>query len=201
MSVVTFFKHWLQNPRRTGAIVPSSRSLARRMVKDLDFSRPRVVIELGSGTGVFSEELWDRMGNRGQLVLVERNEDLAAHLRQRFPSALVICDCVSNLSTHLERLNIHEVDYIVSGLPWTLFPPDLQERGLEQVRRSLRPGGVFVTFIYMHGMRFFNLGARFEQRLRAVLGRIEKSSPVWANLPPARVWTWRNGSSANTYLH
>lgn len=191
VSVVTFFKQWLHNPLRTGAIVPSSKALAMRMIQDLDFSGHKVVIELGSGTGAFSAELERRMQGRGVLILVEQGEELAEHLRERFPGAIVICDCVSNLSAHLEAHGYSHADYIVSGLPWTLFTPELQDKALRQVQRCLKPGGIFVTFIYLHGMRLFNLGVKFEQRLRTVLGRFEKSRPVWANIPPARVWTWR----------
>ena len=190
MSALTFFKHWLQNPLRMGSIVPSSKALAHRMVQDLDLEGDRVVIELGSGTGAFSQELARRMNGRGTLILVERSEELAVVLRQRFPNAVVINDCVSKLGVHMEQLGLPQADYIVSGLPWTLFDPELQEQALSQVRAWLRPGGTFVTFIYLHGMRFMNLGVKFEARLKHLLGRFEKSRPVWRNLPPARVWTW-----------
>lgn len=205
MSFVTFFKEWLNNPLRTGAIAPSSQALTRRMLEGMDFSGHKVVVELGAGTGVFTAELVRRMQGRGQLVLVERGEAMAESLRERYPHALVICDCVSRLGLHLQEHGISQVDYIVSGLPWTLFTPELQEQGLDQVQRFLRPGGIFVTFIYLHGMRFMNLGVKFERRLQRQLGRIDKSRPIWNNLPPARVWTWRRPlmleQGRGEYLH
>lgn len=205
MSFVTFFKEWLNNPLRTGAIAPSSRALTRRMLESMDFSGHKVVLELGSGTGAFTAELARRMQGRGQLILVERGEAMAQTLRERYPNATVICDCVSRLDIHLAELGISQADYIVSGLPWTLFTPELQEQALQQVYRFLRPGGVFVTFIYLHGMRFLNLGVKFEQRLQRLLGRIDKSQPVWNNLPPARVWTWKRPlmleAGRGEYLH
>lgn len=209
MSVVSFLVQWIQNPVRTGAIAPSSRVLARQMVKDLDLSTNKVVVELGSGTGVFSAEIVRRMQGRGTLIMVERGEALAKELRLKFPDAVVICDCVTNLGKHLEALGFRQVDYIVSGLPWTLFSQELQDRALEQVVSCLKPGGLFVTFIYMHGMHFFNIGMRFEAKVRQIMGRVEKSKPIWRNLPPARVWTCRRplqleaarASHPSSFLH
>jgi phospholipid N-methyltransferase len=191
VSLITFLKQWVSNPIRTGAIVPSSRALAHQMTKDLELDSDKVVVELGAGTGVFSEELRRRMNGRGTLIMLERCEDLARQLRAKFPDAVVICDCATNLGMHLEAMGYRQVDYIVSGLPWTLFSQELQDRTLEQILRYLKPGGTFVTFIYVHAKIFFNFGLRFEKKLRRVFGRVEKSRPVLRNLPPARVWTWK----------
>lgn len=191
VGVFLFFRQVLKNPLRTGAIAPSSRFLAERMVDELDLSGEPVVVELGAGTGALSKELLRRMGGHGRLILVERSETAARLLRSRFPSATVICDCVTNLGMHLRALGIHQVDYVVSGLPWTLFNQELQEQALAEIVGALRPGGTFVTFIYAHAGRLLRMGRRFEYRLRATVGDIDKSRVVWRNLPPARVWTAR----------
>jgi phospholipid N-methyltransferase len=191
VSVVSFFKQWLQDPITMGSVTPSSRFLARRMVHGLELGRPAVVVELGAGTGAFTAELARRLHPEGKLILVERSPELAEQLRERFPRAVVINDCASSLGTHLKAMGIGEVDYIVSGLPWTMFSQDLQDRALAEIRQNLKPGGVFVTFLYIHGKIFLDRGVRFERKVRQHLGRVDKSQPVWRNFPPARVWTWQ----------
>lgn len=212
MSVLPFLRQALVQPMRMGALAPSSRTLARRIAEELSLNEDSVVVELGPGTGALTRELAAGLGDPGHLILLEQNLALAKILRRTYPNAHVIRDCVTNLGHHLNRLGYPEVDYVVSGLPWTLFSTKLQERGLEEVARAVKPGGAFVAFLYLHGMRFSN-GSRFEARLGQHLGQISKSKPVWRNLPPARVLTWRRPlelpfpfqlaqlSPSSTYLH
>lgn len=58
------FRAWLRHPLRTAAIAPSSAALTRLMTKDVAASDR--VVELGPGTGVFTDswQLTDRPGDR-----------------------------------------------------------------------------------------------------------------------------------------
>ena len=48
---------FLAYPVRTGAIAPSSRFLAARMIEDMRLSEAGVVVELGPGTGAFTRAI------------------------------------------------------------------------------------------------------------------------------------------------
>jgi phospholipid N-methyltransferase len=52
-----FLKALWQQPRRMGAVVPSSPYLAAAMVKPIDVNAPGYVIEIGAGTGAITRAL------------------------------------------------------------------------------------------------------------------------------------------------
>ena len=52
-----FFKRVLANPIQVGYLVPSSGFLTRRTAKRIDFSKPRVVVELGPGEGCHTRQI------------------------------------------------------------------------------------------------------------------------------------------------
>jgi phosphatidylethanolamine/phosphatidyl-N-methylethanolamine N-methyltransferase len=80
----TFFRQWLKAPLTTAAVSPSSKELAAEMLSQLP-DGARKVIELGGGTGVFTEALLERGIAPENLLVFELNESLHLHLMQRFP--------------------------------------------------------------------------------------------------------------------
>jgi phospholipid N-methyltransferase len=50
-----FLKQYIKNPRMIGAVLPSSRNLARKMIEDIDFEKAECIVEYGPGTGVFTK--------------------------------------------------------------------------------------------------------------------------------------------------
>src|SRR5688572_10585981 len=88
--VWTFFLQWLKNPLGTAAISPSSRQLARQMMAELPKSAKRV-IELGGGTGVFTQALLDHGIAPSDLLVLELNEELHQHLQRHSPHVQVAC--------------------------------------------------------------------------------------------------------------
>src|SRR5690606_159302 len=78
----TFFRQWLKNPLGTAAISPSSNQLARQMLLELPAGASRV-IELGGGTGVFTQALLEHGIAPEQLLVLELNEELHQHLHKR----------------------------------------------------------------------------------------------------------------------
>lgn len=63
MEILSFIKQYIVRPRITGAILPSSKSLALRMIEDIDFENAECIIEYGPGTGVFTQKLIIKRGN------------------------------------------------------------------------------------------------------------------------------------------
>ena len=77
-----FLKRVLANPLRVGYVVPSSPFLTRQTARRLDFSRPRVVVELGPGEGCHTREIVKRMDAKSRLILFELDEEFVGHLRK-----------------------------------------------------------------------------------------------------------------------
>ena len=63
-SRLRFFKQWVKNPREIGSITPSSRFLTREVVQPIVDRGARLVVELGPGTGVFTQALLDALPGR-----------------------------------------------------------------------------------------------------------------------------------------
>src|SRR5258705_1630949 len=80
----TFFRQWLKNPIRVAAISPSSKQLARQMMSQLP-PPCRRVIELGGGTGVFTQALLEHGIEPADMLVLELNEELHQHLVRLFP--------------------------------------------------------------------------------------------------------------------
>ena len=54
---VIFLSQYITNPRSIGAVLPSSKFLADKMVESIDFKKAKYIVEYGPGTGVFTNKL------------------------------------------------------------------------------------------------------------------------------------------------
>jgi len=85
-----FIRSWFEKPLSTGAVMPSSKALARTMARYVDPKSAGPVIELGPGTGPATEALVQRGIDPKRLILVEFNPDFCRLLRTRYPAATVV---------------------------------------------------------------------------------------------------------------
>jgi phosphatidylethanolamine/phosphatidyl-N-methylethanolamine N-methyltransferase len=173
---------WLRSPFEIGAVAASSAPLARAMARQVNPSRPGLVIELGGGTGAITEALVDRGIAPGRLVIVERHPRLHALLQQRFPSATVIQGDAANLRQLLAARGLRGVSAVVSGLPLLGMAEAQQKAIVASAMGVLAPGGRLVQFSY-------GPTCPVPQKLRKELGvRARRVANILWNLPPARVW-------------
>ncbi|MDQ4063783.1 MAG: methyltransferase domain-containing protein [Actinomycetota bacterium] len=171
---VRFFRSFLANPRQVGAILPTSRRAVRDMLDMADFARARTVVELGAGTGVYTEEVISRLHPDARFLAFEVDPDLVATLSERVrdPRLQVINDSAENVESYL---NGDKVDVIVSGLPFTSLPQHVKQNIFGEMERMLAPDGVMVAIQYS------TMAQRdFERHFASVRRRV---SPV--NVPPA----------------
>ncbi len=187
---VRFLQQFLADPSAVGAVAPSSHALARSVVSCLDLSNIQSVVEYGPGYGSLTTELLSRLPDGARFFAVERNPQFAIEFRKRHPRATLYLDCVTNIKTHCRSEGIEGVDCIMSGLPWSIFPDDLQTRILDTTMDVLEPGGQFVTFVYVQSL-MLPAGVRFRRKLESVFRKVRQSHTVWMNLPPAVVYQCR----------
>ena len=144
-----FFKRVLANPLRVGYLVPSSGFLTRQTAKRIDFSKPRVVVELGPGEGCHTRQIVRRMNPESRLVLIELDGPFAAHLKKQFAHderVTVVHRDALHLAATLESLGISQPDYIVSGIPFTIMERKLRESLLASIALSMGPESIFITY-------------------------------------------------------
>ncbi|HEY7942892.1 MAG TPA: rRNA adenine N-6-methyltransferase family protein [Casimicrobiaceae bacterium] len=177
-----FSRSWIDKPLRTGAVMPSSKALARAMARAVDPQAPGPVIELGPGTGPVTAALVERGIDPSRLVLVEFNPDFCRLLRTRYPTATVIQGDAYRLRRLLETTLKEPAAAIVSGLPLLTKPLRTRLRLLADAVAVMKPGAPLVQFTY-------GVVPPIPKTLAGVSA--EPSSLVWLNIPPARIWVYR----------
>ena len=183
----TFFLQWLKNPLRVAAISPSSKQLARQMMTQLP-RHARRVIELGGGTGVFTQALIDHGIAPADLLVLELNEELHQHLVRQFPGAMVVCGDAGNLAGIAEMRGFsgeNRADAVISGLGLLSMPRQMQQAILQAAFDSLQPDGRFIQFTY----------GPANPVIREVIEALElnarRASFTWWNVPPATVYVYQ----------
>jgi len=184
---VKFLGQFLRNPKKVGAIAPSSPALARVITSWVNLEEADAVVEIGPGDGAFTPYIQRRLKPGAVFFAIEIEEKMCARLRERYPGLTVYCGCASQASEFLRQHGVDKADCIVSGLPWTLFSPRLQKTLLDATINALRPGGQFVTFAYLPGL-LMRSGQLFRRRLKRSFSSVTQSRVVWRNLPPAFVY-------------
>jgi phospholipid N-methyltransferase len=182
-----FFRAFLRNKSAVGALNPSGRYLAEAMVDWFDWEDIRSVVEVGPGTGVFTRMILTKHRDDATFVSVERDADLALITKECCPDAIVVNECCSRIAEVCGAHNLSEVDAILSGLPWAVFPDSLQMELLAALKSVLKPGGQFATFAYLQGM-VLPAAKRFRKLLQDEFSEVKTSPVVWRNLPPAFVY-------------
>lgn len=183
----SLFLRFLRNPVRVGALCPSSPALCRMLVRRTGIRDAGVIVELGPGTGVVTREIVARANIGARVLAIELDARMCANLQQQFPKVLVCNESAAGLGDILRREGLPPADLVVSGLPWSGFPEELQQSILKPLLENLREGGVFTTFAYLHAANLPG-GRRFRALLRSCFSRVEITPVVWKNLPPAFVY-------------
>jgi phosphatidylethanolamine/phosphatidyl-N-methylethanolamine N-methyltransferase len=181
---------FLRHPRAVGAIAPSSRSLARAMVRHLDLNGTVHVVELGPGTGAFTCAIVPRLGKSARYLAIDRDPVFVERIKRQWPQV----DCVWASAAALPELaaerGMTPIDHVVSGLPFASLPASITSGILDGLERTLRSGGTFTTFQYVHAYRLPPAVA-FRRDITRRLGATPVRSIVMRNLPPAYVLTWQ----------
>jgi Phospholipid N-methyltransferase len=183
----TFMAAILRRPKELGAIAPSSKALARRAAVRVPASGSPVVVELGPGGGVITDEIRSRLPRSGRLIAVEASGEMVRHLRETRPWLHVIHGDARQLTKFMRDEGLDRADSIIATLPWTVLGDEAQIDLLRQITRLLAPDGTFCTVLTLTAWPL-PIARRFRQRLGAAFGEVETTRPVWGNIPPAMLY-------------
>ena len=179
---VRFIRSWFERPLSTGAVTPSGKLLARAMARYVDPKLIGPVVELGPGTGPVTDALVEAGVSPARLVLVESNPVFCRILRARYPEAMLVQGDAYSMRRMLETLLLQPAAAVVSGLPLITKPIALRLRLIRDAFDLMAPGGPFVQFTY-------SVASPLPKRLGGF--SVEASERIWMNIPPARVWIYR----------
>jgi len=201
-----FFRQFVSDFSHMGAILPSSRALARSVVAYLAQKQgPVRVLEAGAGTGAFTRDIVSLLKAGDSFDIVEINPKLIAYLQQRFeqeagfqPKPGVEINFINDDIRNIEPKTYH---YIIFSLPLTNFPPSLVQEILDFMIECLEPGGVFsyVKYIFIGRLKYLFSGPPIKASMKSNQNiiksfadryQIERRS-VLLNVPPTWVFYWR----------
>jgi len=164
------------NISTTGALTFSSKALVSKMLSHADFSKAKIIVELGGGDGSISQGIVDRMAPGAKLYVFEIHKSFCISMEKLFPqeNVIIINDSAANINQYL---NGEKVDYVLSSLPFSLISPDVKDQILAASKSALNPSGFFIQICYSYLLK--NL-------FKKHFGKV-KTSFTLKNLPPAFV--------------
>jgi len=145
-SLLTFFRALASSPRTVGAIAPSSSGLANLITRDINGATGKI-LELGPGTGVFTEALLARGVRQRDLALVEYGSDFMRTLQYRFPAAQVLWMDAAWIGPQ-KVFDKASFGAVVSGIPLLNLTPTKIEAILTGAFDCLKDDGAMYQFTY-----------------------------------------------------
>ncbi|NLO79695.1 MAG: methyltransferase domain-containing protein [Xanthomonadaceae bacterium] len=160
-----------------GSLIPSSRILVERLLSRVDWKRAHVIVEYGPGIGTFTEAILERLPADGKLIAIETNRDFVDYLQQELqdPRLHVECGSAADVRDILQRRGLDRVDYVISGIPFSVMPDELRQAILASTHEVLKPDGAFLVY------QFSNKVLRDLER---TFGEVERGF-VFRNVLPA----------------
>lgn len=186
-----FFYTFLRRPGRVGAVAPSSSWLAEAVLEGCDLEHAGTVVELGPGTGAFTELILRRIGPQTTFFALELAPEHVHTLRRRFPGLTVYNDSAEAIGRYLAGHQKSRADYVICGLPWANMLPKVQDPITQAVFECLSPEGVLTGFAYVHAS-WLPTAQHFRRRLRQRFAQVQWSPIIWRNVPPAFVYRCRH---------
>jgi phosphatidylethanolamine/phosphatidyl-N-methylethanolamine N-methyltransferase len=142
-------------------------------------------IELGAGTGAVTSALLSRGIRPEQLIVIEKDHNLAQALSHHFPDLQVLDGDAARLAQLLQRSETGPIDNVVSSLPLLNMKRHTRFRILKQISSLLQPEGKFIQFTYS-----LRPPITEKQSLSLDINGQCTGRVLW-NLPPAHVWVYR----------
>jgi phosphatidylethanolamine/phosphatidyl-N-methylethanolamine N-methyltransferase len=187
---LAFLRGFLRSPAQVGSVIPSSRRLEQRLVRNAAIAQARTVVELGPGTGGTTSAFLHAMQPTARLLAIELDPSFHQHLSQSLhdPRLLLELGSAERIEEILAARRLPAPDAIVSGIPFSTMPAAVSDRIAAAISRVLCPGGRFVAY---------QVRAHVSDFASPHLGRGEKQWE-FVNIPPVRVFTWTKGQDPST---
>jgi phosphatidylethanolamine/phosphatidyl-N-methylethanolamine N-methyltransferase len=186
---------FLRSPRTVGAVSASSRALAEAMVAGIPTDRPVTVVELGPGTGAFTGAIVARIAPGSKFLALDLEPTFVERIRRRWPSVDCVCASATDLEKLVNERHMNPVDHVISGLPFASIPVAMTRAILDGIEHTLRPGGRFTTFQYVHGY-FMPPGRTFRREMSERMHAAPRRQLVLKNFPFAFTLTWTRPAPA-----
>jgi len=176
-----FIKEFWKDKKMIGSILPSSKFLAAKMLNHIPLENTKLIIELGPGTGIFTEKIIEKINASTHLIVLELNPELCKELKAKInlPNVHIKEASADKIGEIMKEFGFEKADIIISSLPFANFSVELRNSILEVVKKSLNENGSFIQFQYSLNA-YKNLKKLFP---------VVKLNFTALNFPPAFVYT------------
>lgn len=179
-----FLNKFFTEPLMIGSITPSSSFLAKKMLESLPWEELDVIVELGAGTGIFTDYIARYKKPSCRVLVIEQDAQMREALRRRHPD-FFYGSRAERTHWFLEKYNLPPADCIISGLPFANFSDMLRADILLSIDQSLKTNGQLVAFQYSLQMK-----SLFKKHFPQVSVGFEL-----LNFPPAFIYRCRKENS------
>ena len=192
MSFKTFAAEAIADYKATGAVAPSSRSLAKAMLQPLSLRPGCVIAEWGPGTGVMTQGLLEILPPDGKLLAFEISARFCDYLKNKLRDQRleILNTGAENLVEELRRRGCNRADAVVSSLALGFFSDTDRRRLMKVLAVAMDENSVYTQYQYVQGLEMRN-GHFRRFSVRPLLGEYFGSvqcKTVWRNIPPAFVY-------------
>lgn len=144
---IIYLKNFVKD-KYVASVTPTSRFAVERICDKIDLHGKKVIVEYGPGAGAFTISLLRHMSPDSRLIAIERNPDFFRMLQRDISDKRlqIFNDCAGNVLEILKTCGESEVDYILSGIPFSLFPKKTKWHILENAHSALKDGGRFLAY-------------------------------------------------------
>lgn len=173
MNWFQFLRVWAKDPRNIGAIAPTSRFVARRVIKHIPASA-KTIVEYGPGNGAVTVPVLKAMP-RAQFIAIERNPAFVQTLKKvRHARFKVVHGDARDAAKYAKK-----PDVILSALPFNAFSEELKHAILANTAKNMRKDSKFI--VYLQYSRIL------EDYLPQYFARIEHDYEA-RNVPPTHLY-------------
>lgn len=179
MSKIDFLKTFIKD-KDVASVTPTSLRCVKKVCTNIDFSRDFTLVEYGPGDGVFSKYILSQMSPGSRLILIEANEDFVEYLRESItdPRVEVHNILAGNVESVLQPEDVGNIDYVLSGIPFSFLKKDRKLEVLTATKKILKPGGLFLAY---------QTSSHLKKPVMQVFGNLETDLEM-LNLPPYLIY-------------
>ncbi len=186
MEALTYIKNLIRDPN-IASIAPTSGFGIERLCRKMDFPNTSVVVEYGPATGVITEHVLKFLPSAAKLIAIDTNQKFLDILRAKTndPRLTIVHDTAEHVEKILHSAGAEQADYVISGIPFTMLPPEVAERIVRSTYAVLKPGGKFLVYQFLKPESAKGKG--IHRFLPLVFSEIHREIE-FMNLPPLRIY-------------
>lgn len=150
MTKIEFFREGIRNIKTVGTISRSSKFLCKAVIKPVDFTKAKIIVELGAGDGVITKHILKAMRPDAQLLAFEVNDKFCDLMRTTIKDDRlhIIEDSAEKIGHYLDTIGATQADYIISAIPFVALPKAVGKKIVKQAHQHLKTGGLYMQIHY-----------------------------------------------------